>query len=68
MLRRLSLTDRERISRGIDALPTGDVRKLKGVEEIWRLRVGDWRVLFSLDHDARVIDVLAVRPRGRAYD
>jgi mRNA interferase RelE/StbE len=52
----------------IDSLPAGDVRKLKGIEATWRLRVGDWRVLFTIDIDRHVIDVQAVRPRGRAYD
>ena len=44
------------------------MRKLRGVQRTWRLRVGDWRVLFSLDYAERIVDVLAVRPRGRAYD
>lgn len=45
----------------------GDVKKLKGVDDRWRLRVGDWRVLFTFapDHDALV--VLRVLPRGTAY-
>jgi mRNA interferase RelE/StbE len=46
--------------------PTGDVIRLKGSDE-WRLRVGDWRVLFRRDPAARVILVLRVLPRGRAY-
>jgi mRNA interferase RelE/StbE len=37
-----------------------------GLEE-WRLRVGDWRVRFDRDDEARVIVVLRVLPRGRAY-
>ena len=45
--------------------PRGDVRTL-GLEE-WRLRVGDWRVRFDRDDEARVIVVLRVLPRGRAY-
>jgi mRNA interferase RelE/StbE len=44
----------------------GDIRKLNPVQ--WRLRVGDWRVRFSFDDDNRVIVVLRVLPRGRAYD
>ena len=67
-LRRLSRTDRERLAAAIDKLPAGDVRKLTGVERIWRLRVGDWRVLFRVDYATKLIDVQAVRPRGRAYD
>jgi mRNA-degrading endonuclease RelE of RelBE toxin-antitoxin system len=34
----------------------------------WRLRVGDWRVRFAFDDQQRVIVVLRVLPRGRAYD
>jgi mRNA interferase RelE/StbE len=64
----LSRPDRERIAKAIDRLPEGDVRKLRGVQRTWRLRVGDWRVLFSLNQAERIVDVLAVRPRGRAYD
>jgi mRNA-degrading endonuclease RelE of RelBE toxin-antitoxin system len=30
-------------------------------------RVGQWRVIFNRRDPDRVIDVLAVRPRGRAY-
>jgi len=49
-------------------LDTGDVRRLRGVVPAeWRLRVGDWRVRFHYDYDARTIHVLRVLPRGRAY-
>lgn len=45
----------------------GDVRVLTGVTPpTWRLRVGDWRVLFEYQ-DADVLHVLRVQPRGRAY-
>lgn len=43
-----------------------DIRKLDSVQ--WRLRVGDWRVRFSFDDERRVIVILRVLPRGRAYD
>lgn len=38
------------------------VVKLQG-REGYRLRVGDWRVIF--DDDGRVLAVLAIGPRGR---
>jgi mRNA interferase RelE/StbE len=61
---------RQRVLDALDRLiadpPTGDVIKLQGREE-WRLRVGDWRVLLRLDHEARAVDVLRVLSRGRAY-
>ncbi|MBA3746012.1 MAG: type II toxin-antitoxin system RelE/ParE family toxin [Solirubrobacterales bacterium] len=45
---------------------SGDIRRLNAIE--WRLRVGDWRVRFAFDDEERVIVVLRVLPRGRAYD
>jgi mRNA interferase RelE/StbE len=66
-LRRLGRRDRDRISAAIDTLPEGDVKLLRGPERLWRLRVGEWRVIFDRRDAERVIDVLAVRPRGRAY-
>jgi len=44
----------------------GDIRKLSSSQ--WRLRVGEWRVRFSFDEERRVIVILRVLPRGRAYD
>lgn len=45
----------------------GDIKKLQGVEREWRLRVGDWRVLFTLDQAAHMLSVLRVLPRGGPY-
>jgi mRNA-degrading endonuclease RelE of RelBE toxin-antitoxin system len=45
----------------------GDIRKLQGSTE-WRLRIGDLRVRFTFDDEARVIHVIRVLPRGRAYN
>ena len=47
-------------------LPDGDVVRLQASSE-FRLRVGGWRVRFEVDRSARLITVLAVRPRGDAY-
>jgi mRNA interferase RelE/StbE len=66
-LRTLGRKDRERISAAIGKLPDGDVKRLRGPERLWRLRVGEWRVIFDRRDRERVIDVLAIRPRGRAY-
>lgn len=42
-----------------------NVVKLQG-RDGYRLRVGNWRVIF--DDDGRVLAILAIRPRGGAYD
>lgn len=43
-----------------------NVKALKGEPGILRLRVGDWRVLFS--EDGQVIAIIAVSTRGDAYE
>jgi len=47
--------------------PSG-CRKLKGSENLWRIRIGDYRVIYSIDDKLHVIDVVAVRHRSQAYD
>jgi mRNA interferase RelE/StbE len=59
-----------RISRAVDRFAEaahGDVRKLQGDEDRYRLRVGDFRVIFRFDGDGVVILVLRVRNRREAY-
>jgi mRNA interferase RelE/StbE len=41
--------------------------KLTGSENVWRIRVGDYRVLYAIDDPGRLIDVVAVRHRKDAY-
>jgi mRNA interferase RelE/StbE len=67
-LRKLPRNEKERILAAIRGLPAGDVRRLKGRRDEWRLRIGNWRALIRLDQNARLVIVTAVRPRGRAYD
>jgi mRNA interferase RelE/StbE len=43
----------------------GDIRKLEGGSGDWRLRIGDWRVIFAREGGA--LHVLAVANRGDAY-
>ncbi len=66
----------ENIRRNIDgklsalaADPTvanNNVRPLRGVPG-FRLRVGDWRVLYEIDHAQRRLRVRHVGPRGEGY-
>lgn len=55
---------RMRIETAIQALPTGDVKKLRG-QPYYRLRVGDFRILF--DRDGSVILVVKIDNRGQVY-
>ena len=44
-----------------------DVRKLKG-REAWRIRVGDYRVIYEIHDDKIVVLIVRVRHRKNAYD
>lgn len=57
---------KQRIKAGIEKLPAGDIKKLKGIDNGYRLRVGDLRVLFSMENDYIYID--NILPRGQAYN
>lgn len=42
-------------------------KAVKSMKELRSLRVGDWRILYSISADSYTVCVLAIRPRGRAY-
>jgi mRNA interferase RelE/StbE len=71
-LRRMNRSERTRIETKLDELALDpyaahlDVRKLTG-RTAYRLRVGDWRVLYQLDDKVCIIDVEDIRQRGSAY-
>ena len=54
-----------RIKRAISALPSGDVKKLKGIENGYRLRIGGVRVLFEKVGDD--VTVIKIDNRGDVY-
>jgi mRNA interferase RelE/StbE len=45
----------------------GDVRKLSGSVDEYRLRVGDWRVVFRLEDGGRVMAISRVLNRRDAH-
>ena len=53
---------------GRDPVPRSfDVEKIRGMADTYRVRVGDYRVLYSVDWRSREITVFKVAPRGKAY-
>jgi mRNA interferase RelE/StbE len=48
------------------ARPAG-CKKLSGVMGLWRLRVGQYRVIYKIDDDNRTIDVVIIRHRRDVY-
>ncbi len=61
----------DRIFRRIERLadeprPSG-CRKIRGAKTLWRIRVGDHRIIYQVNDIDRLVDVIAVRHRKDAY-
>lgn len=71
-LMRIDRATSKRIREKVDLLTTdpdalaNNIRALKGTEGLMRLRVGDWRVIYTAD--LVVLLVLKVASRGSAYE
>jgi len=68
-LRKIAKSDSIRVVDALEKLEdnlTGDVKRLTNFTPEYRLRVGDYRVLFEIEQANRVV-VYRVRHRGEAY-
>lgn len=71
-LQSLARTDRNRIAEKIKLLgenpdnPILDIKPLQG-EPYYRLRVGQWRIIFDKDDEVKIIAIEKIKPRGGAY-
>jgi mRNA interferase RelE/StbE len=68
---RLSASLRRRMTEAFDGLrenprPRGCV-KLKGEDELWRIRVGDYRVVYTIQDDQLIVLVVRVAHRKDVY-
>jgi len=63
-LARLPKHDQARIEQALDEMATdpftGDIKRLTGQSPAWRRRVGNYRILYDLDPDKRLIVVAGV--------
>jgi len=67
-LQKLDTRTKRRIFEAVSRLPAkGDIKKMKGrkIQNIFRLRVGSYRVIFVMEEE--LIKVLDIAPRGEAY-
>ena len=47
--------------------PSG-CKKLKGYKGLWRFRVGDYRVFYSVDDECTSVDITRVAHRKEVYE
>ena len=58
---------RIRIYKSIYNLPNGDVKKMVGNKEKYRLRVGDYRIIYELNQNECIILITKINNRGQIY-
>jgi mRNA interferase RelE/StbE len=70
-LKRIAKPDRDRIRTALSALadnprPTGTV-KLRGEEDLYRVRVGQYRIVYTVDDGAVTVLVVKIGHRRDVY-
>jgi mRNA interferase RelE/StbE len=72
LLPRLPRDLQGRIGAAIDALalnprPPG-CKRLRGQRDYYRIRVGDWRILYTIEDDVLLVEVVEIGPRSSMYE
>jgi mRNA interferase RelE/StbE len=62
-----SRIDRKILALADNPRPAG-CKKLKGYKDQWRVRVGDWRVLYIIDDAQKMVAITRVAHRREAYE
>ena len=66
---KLPRPEKERVLRAIAKLPNeGDIKKLKGHADLLRLRVGDYRIVYTVDRGELIVMVVDADNRGQIYN
>lgn len=66
-LQSLQNNQQKRIMNAIKKLPVGDIKPLKNHDGLFRLRVGDYRVIFTKQDDISLITILNAGHRRDIY-
>lgn len=51
----------------LEPCPRG-CRKLHSEKNLWRIRIGDYRVIYAIYDKEETIDIIVVRPGSKAYE
>lgn len=66
---RLPMNERKRVVSAIEQLPDGDdIKKLKGHNNLLRLRIGNYRIIYTVDNGKCIIYVIDAGNRGEIYN
>ena len=61
--------ERKRLVSAIEKLPdAGDITRLKGQTDLFRLRVGPYRIIYSVDNGRLVVFIIDAGSWGQIYN
>ncbi len=67
----LPTTLQRRITEAVEGLESNPrphgVKKLAGAENLWRIRVGDYRIVYSIEDDRLIVLVVKIGHRREIY-
>ena len=66
---KLPANEQRRVVAAIERLPDGeDIKRMAGHKDMLRLRVGDYRIIYTVDHGELIVYVIAAGNRGQIYN
>ena len=66
---KLSIHEKKRLVAAIERLPNnGDIKRLQGYSGYYRLRVGNYRIIFTVDNGELIVYVIDIGNRGQIYN
>lgn len=66
---KLPQNEKRRVVSAIEQLPNGeDIKKLKGHSDLLRLRVSEYRIIYTVDNGELIVVVIDAGNRGQIYN
>lgn len=66
---KLPLNDKKRIVKAIEDLPEGkDIKRMKGHTNLFRLRIGSYRIIYTVDNGKLIVCIIDAGNRGEIYN
>lgn len=47
--------------------PRTNAKKLKGIDNAWRIRIGNFRIIYEIEDKNRIVKIYRIKHRSKAY-
>ena len=66
---KLPLNEKKRVVAAIEQLPEcNNIKKMKNHDDLFRLRVGDYRIIYTVNNGELIVYVIDAGNRGQIYN